>query len=59
MSKPIEVTQFTIEANNISEENKQDIISLLQDLMENYNDIAFEPLTDCSLVHTETMNYEG
>jgi hypothetical protein len=50
------VTTFTIEANDISDAQRNRIEKLLEHMMK-YSGVDFEPLADGSMVHTEIYNY--
>ena len=52
--KDITVSIFTFEANNISEKNREDICTLIETMMDDYNDVAFEPLGGNKRVQVDT-----
>lgn len=51
-------TQFTISANNLSQEEQNSIVYLLQDLMDDYNEVKFEASSCGMRVHIDAYDID-
>lgn len=55
----LDVVVFTIEAHGISEKNREEITNLLEVMMDDYNDVAFEPKVYTGRVQVDTYENAG